>query len=318
MVKAFFKMFDEVYLKNNNRVNEFHKTMKDGEQAEPEKKLLERMKSYMIQSAVTNLWFCTLHGKKATFAEMKNAILLGAITPVLDDLVDEYRLNSNEVWDAITGNSNKLPQKYDAAKFMYNTLNQNSDNSYKPFLSNALQSQDLSLLQLKNEKLGIDSLYKITLKKGGQWTLLYRSILANKLIKPEIEVVLQLGGLLQITNDAFDVYKDFKNGQQTIFTNAKDIKQIYDHFKNDCINFSTNFLKMDYRRKNKFLALAMIFTILSRAMVCQLQLIKCQVKTGNSFELEKYNRSELICDMEKPINNLRSFWLSIKFLVKII
>jgi hypothetical protein len=316
MTKAFFIMSIEVYLKNNNRVKVFHKSMKQGGQAEPEKKMLDRMKSYMVQSAVTNLWFCTLRGNKAGLTETKNAILLGAITPLLDDLVDEYGSNSLEIWEGITGKSNNLPPEYSIVQNLFNCLNQNCNQDFKKNLLRALESQDLSLLQLKSEKLGIDILYEITLKKGGQWTLLYRSILSNELKKSEKEAVMQLGGLLQITNDAFDVYKDFKNGQQTIFTNARDIQQIYDHFKIECCNFSGTFLKMDYGRKNKLLALAMILTIVSRAMVCQFQLIKCQLKTGNRFELEKYNRGELICDMENPINILRSFWISVKCLSK--
>lgn len=53
--------------------------------------------------------------------------------------------------------------------------------------------------------------------------MLYRSVLGTPLISGEEDAIYLLGSILQLANDMFDVYKDFKNGQQTVFTNTEDV-----------------------------------------------------------------------------------------------
>lgn len=66
------------------------------------------------------------------------------------------------------------------------------------------------------------------------------------------------------------------------------------------------FLALAYPFKNIRQTQLKIFVILSRGMVCIDQLIACQKSTDNIFLLERYNRVDLICDMEKVVNIKKS------------
>ena len=72
------------------------------------------------------------------------------------------------------------------------------------------------------------------------------------------------------------------------------------------------FKSLDYSKKNIEKCLMEISTITSRGMVCLNQLIVLQKEKG-VFNIENYMRKELICDMEKFRNILKSFKYSVQF-----
>ena len=51
---------------------------------------------------------------------------------------------------------------------------------------------------------------------------------------------------------------------------------------------------------------------LSRVLVCLDQFEKLQSSTGNQFLIEKYSRQQMICDMQKPKNQLKAINYSLK------
>jgi hypothetical protein len=165
-------------------------------------------------------------------------------------------------------------------------------------------AQDNSAEQLSKHILSKEELEKIMVEKGGYATLLYRSILDHPLKKGEEAAILQLGGTLQLINDAFDIYKDHEQGIQTLLTTATDIHAIANDFDERIKSVFTSFIQLDYEPKNIRKTLLQLATVLSRGKVCFQQLQSLQNGQSN-FELKNFTRKELICDMQK-LKNIKS------------
>ena len=259
----------------------------------------KRIGFYTTQSAITNHWFCTLRGQKPTQAEQRKALLIGAITPLLDDAVDDLHLTSTKLLQALNDANQvqfALPAK------MYRELISDQNHAFTEAFKTALQAQDASLKQLQEPELTDQELIAITAAKGGSWTFLYRTVLGHPILKGEKEAIYELGYLMQLTNDAFDVYKDLQNGQQTLFTNAVEIEPLKAIYLDQLDKIKATFQTLNYNRKNTQYALLAMSAIGARGLVCIDQLLACQHFTNGAFRLHEYSRKQLICDMEKPAN----------------
>jgi len=300
----------KIYVFNKFRTNQLIKELNEylnKFDLDLNKNQIKRIHFYTIQSCITNSWFCMLRGKKANSIERKHAIYLGAITPLLDDLVDLRKLNSIEIINLIQNGKSKNSTEILLIRYLYGKLLKDCTANFKLQFNQALKSQDISLKQLERQKLSESELFEITKNKGANWTLLYRTILKNELQHAEKEAISTLGELLQLTNDAFDVFKDFKNGQQTVFTNCYDLSPIYKQFNDLIWQMIEQFSKTEFSRKNTKRSIIQIMLVVSRGIVCLEQLLECQKRTHDLFQIEKYRRKELICDMEKPINIIKLF-----------
>ncbi len=302
IINISISLFSKVYVFNRIRtkklireLNKFLAKFKhtlNGEQ-------IKRIQFYTIQSCLTNSWFCQLRGKRSNSSEIRKAIYLGAITPLLDDLVDSEKINSYQILEQIHSVNNESSGIMQIISYLYHEITTDCGEEFKLIFTEALIAQDDSISQLQKEKLNHHELFKITKRKGENWTLLYRNILHNQLITGEKEAIRTLGCLLQLTNDAFDIYKDYKNGQQSIYTNADNLEPLYQQFNQLTNQMIAQFMETEYSTKDKRKAIFQIMLIISRGIVCLQQLLLCQKKTDNRFKIEIYSRKELICDMEK-------------------
>lgn len=266
----------------------------------------KRIAFYTAQSAITNHWFCTLRGQKPTQAEQRKALLVGAITPLLDDAVDDLHLTSAKLFQAL--NDGNQVQFALQAK-MYHELISDQNRTFTEAFKTALKAQDASLKQLQEPELTDQELIAITSAKGGSWTFLYRTVLGHPILEGEKEAIYELGYLMQLTNDAFDVYKDLQNGQQTLFTNAVEVEPLKAIYLDQLDKIKATFQALNYDQKNIQDVLLAISAIGARGLICINQLLACQHFTKGAFRPHEYSRKQLICDMEKPAN----IWKSIQY-----
>jgi len=277
------------------------------------KKKTERIRSYIIQMILLSSWTCVLRGQKLKKEEKLKTIYLGAFIPLFDDLTDDLKLTSSEIFAAF--NKEDLTTNRDVliAKYLFGRLMENHGPNFKQIFFVALKAQDQSLQQLEKKQLDDDELKKITKEKGGNSTLLHRLLLNDSLKPGEADAIIQLGYAFQQVNDMFDVYKDHKNEQQTLFTNSKNIKVNDDLYQTTIQEVTSRFLTLDYKKENIKKCLIQISTILGRGQVCIDQLKALQEKSGGTFEIETFKREQLICDMEKLSNVFKSFNYSVQF-----
>lgn len=309
MPTTYIKLGIEVFLINKLRTNKFIKELNKQSKIHHfsfDKDQISRIRYYTIQSSLTNSWFSSLTGYKIDNDEIQKGLYLGALTPMMDDLTDDFGLNYAEIVKRLNMQNDSASDSINFAGYLFKTVSEKADNTFLKYFAKAMKAQDDSLKQFQKNRLSFEELYKITFDKGGYFTLLYRSVLKKDIIKGEEEAIYLLGGILQLTNDMFDVYKDYENGQQTLFTNTHDIEKLRDLYLHLIDDMIVKFWELEYPFRQKKEALLKIFTVLSRGIVCMNQLLNCQRKTDNIFELEKYTRADLICDMEKVSNIIKS------------
>ena len=157
----------------------------------------------------------------------------------------------------------------------------------------------------KSEGINHPEINNITLNKGGVSTLLFRSIFNEVLSGQEKQLMFKLGGLFQLENDIFDVYKDYTDGIKTLVTTEKNIKNLRDIYLNLVEEVFNLVHQTNYLTTNKATFKRIIYLVFCRGLVCLDMLEKNQEATENVFNLGEYKRNELICDMEKPMNIIK-------------
>lgn len=258
--------------------------------------------------AVLGEAFCALHSKNMSSAERKTSTCQGAMTGLFDDFFDktERRPASIEAMLAsscIASDSNEELFLF----FFQNALDTVPDKTKMLDALNKVHEAQTGSMKQVSEMISIEEISNITFEKGGTSLLFYRTAFSPHPSKLEEKLLYQLGAMMQLANDIFDVYKDREKGIRTLVTETNNIDEIVSIFKDGLSNSrsilaQTGFAAKACTRFFEILSLA----IFSRAMVCLHQLKQLQIRTGGSFTVQQYSRKDLICDMQKPGNLLRS------------
>ena len=261
--------------------------------------------------------FCALRGESMTDKERLASTCQGAMTGLGDDFFDKHRLSEQGVKDFI-----EKPEL-----FTGNTASEKLFlNFYKTALANAPQPTQMQeqiykvfyaqLLSKQQDKPGLsyEVIKDITIRKGAESLLYYRTAFKHPLKNGEQKMLYSLGGLMQLSNDIFDVHKDYQSGVSTLVTTANGIKELRFHYSALLKTGVDAAYKSGYPKKNvsRFLSLLNI-GIFSRCYVCLDQLQRIEKKSGNVFDLNAYSRKDLICDMDTVGNKLKS----LRYLIKI-
>ena len=250
------------------------------------------------------MWFTTLRGYPASPKERRNALLIGAMTPLYDDLMDEKGMTHAEILTA----RNKSDQALCAVQHILDELQQNTLDTdlFLRILEQSGIAQDHSLRQQGRTKLTAEELIRITAEKGAAFTLIYRVILDHPLTVEEEKAIHTLGYLLQLTNDLFDVYKDLNNGQQTLMTLDDHLDLVQTEWEMHLNQFRKQWQALSYPTRAIRQSLVQIALLLGRGQVALDQLIDPVSRTDDRYCPQEYTRQQLICDMEKPSNFLAS------------
>jgi hypothetical protein len=150
-------------------------------------------------------------------------------------------------------------------------------------------------------------IHDTTFFKGGTSLLFYRTAFQPSPSESETDLLYKLGGIMQLANDIFDVYKDRENGTRTLVTEAEHIDDITNLLTSQLAGCIKQSVETGFPAKNikQFLSILSI-GIFSRALVCLEQLKGLEASTGNRFQVHQYTRKQLICDMDTLRNILRS------------
>ena len=274
-------------------------------------KYFKRIFYHGMLGSITNEWFTTLRGSPQTKQEATAGFYLGAATAVYDDLFDHQDYTSKETLEDLAhGRYKKDTVSERLSKLFYDRILDNvaDASDFKSCMIKVGQFQEESKKQ-EDPTITEEEVRRITYEKGGYSVALSRSILAHAYPKGEREAVYLLGCLIQLTDDIFDVRRDFLSQTITLPTGTKDIRLIrkeYDQLMEKCF---AAFRALPYPEKNQDRFIIQIKLIVSRGLVCFDQLERVQQQHSGIFEISKYTRQELVCDMEKPIN----IWRSIRY-----
>ena len=137
--------------------------------------------------------------------------------------------------------------------------------------------------------------------------LFYRASMSHSFMEGEEEALNEMGGLMQFGNDIFDIYKDRISNIQTILTTAKKIEIVRQLFTNQMNKSFALTEQLSYKAKDKKKYLSLVtMSLCSRCFVCLDQLKMNEKATNLVFMPEKYTREQLVCDMDKRRNKIKT------------
>lgn len=273
---------------------------------------ITKIKKYygLAVPAILGEGFCILRGKPLTQRERLTMTYLGSLTGLYDDFFDELHTQENHILELTKNPHESLVENDHESLFIkfYNLALKYSPSSelLKEKFIPVYEAQIQSKLQ-RNSNLSISQLSEVTLLKGGVSLLFYRSALNEVPDKTEEALLYKLGGLMQLENDIFDIYKDYQDNISTLATTIKkveDLRETYTQLHEKVIQLIR---EMRFPIKNKIFFTQYLNLIICRGYVCLDMLEQNEELTNNVFSIKDYSRKHLICDMEKPKNIIKSF-----------
>ena len=173
--------------------------------------------------------FCALRGKKMTEKERLASTCQGAMTGLADDFFDKEKLSEEALIEYIERpqgiEGNTANEKLSLLFYRNALANVPDAAAMRLRLYRVFQAQVLSKKQSKYN-LSAEELKDITLRKGAESLLLYRTAFGNSMKPGEEKMLYCLGGLMQLSNDIFDIHPDLEQHIQTLVTTTKDIRAL--------------------------------------------------------------------------------------------
>ncbi len=186
-----------------------------------------------VQQLIINDSFANFENRTTNTKERENNKLYFILASLYDDLMDE-----NIVSQAVINEMFLHPEKANPNSFSETVLIDThlkllsrvyNKEAYQKVLNNIHQAQTDSLEQLKND-ISLERILSITERKGGYSLLMcrhYIQISANEVID---NCWYQLGGMIQMTNDLYDIYKDAMAGIHTFANTQNEFEKIRDQY----------------------------------------------------------------------------------------
>jgi len=291
------------------------RSLKDGSLDEAD---IKKLRGYygLAVPAVLGEAFAALHGKKMTRNERLCSTAQGAMTGLGDDFFDRQRLSDEGVRALVEnpgGHSGETASEKLFLHFYNTALSIAPDPTAMQKQLLKVFSAQLMSKQQKNGQLSYEVLLDITMRKGAESVLFYRTAFRQPVTDKEERMLYALGGLMQLSNDIFDVYPDLQDGVDTLVTTAKKISGLRILFLSLLQMGQASARRSGYPKEqvNRFLDILSI-GIFSRCLVCLDQLEKNEKRSGGQFRPGTYKRKDLVCDMDTALNK----WRSVKYHIK--
>ncbi|MBL6944017.1 MAG: hypothetical protein ISR56_06570 [Bacteroidales bacterium] len=265
----------------------------------------------MAVPAILGEAFCSLRGKPMSYFERWASTSQGVVTGLFDDFFDDIRLPEEHIVNMVENPELIIPNTSKEKLFLdfYLMALQKSSHPEQVIKQVKLVHQaQVASIEQENQTINKKRIWEITQKKGGDSVLFYRTIYDHLYAKDEKEALFQLGSLMQLENDIFDIYKDYKYGIATLpttFLRVADTRSLYAEQMNLMIELCH---RMDYPKKQVVQFLDRLMPVINRGFVCLDQYQHLEDNNCGVFNLASFTRKQLICDMEKPKNFFRTIF----------
>jgi len=277
----------------------------------------KKIKDYygLAVPAILGEAFCALRGRNMSQRERLASTCQGAMTGLFDDFFDRQNLPGEELKTLLEtqsggyGNSNEKLFLH-----FYNTALSNCSDAaaMKKRLWQVYEAQVESKKQA-GTLLTESEIKDITIRKGAYSLLFYRAGFDHVLSSAEEALLYQVGALMQLCNDIFDVYKDRQQNIATLVTTAENISTVRSlflsmHEEAKVLAFKSGYTKTAVQQCWRRLSIG----VFSRSLVCLDQLESKEKLSGGKFTPAAYNRKDLICDMELAVNK----WRAVRYYIR--
>ena len=150
-----------------------------------------------------------------------------------------------------------------------------------------------------------EELYQITYQKSYHSVLLFCAVLDHYPENDIVEMLYPMAGLLQLTNDAFDVYKDVNNGIYTIPNLYRNFDKLQQQFMADVAAFNRMLRKLPFPRHAKGSYSITIHALHAMGWIAIDQLKENTAGVRSVAELASLGRKALVCDMDSLRQKMR-------------
>lgn len=259
--------------------------------------------------AIVGEGFCTLRRKAMSDRERMASTFQGALTGLYDDFFDKTRLKEDKILSMMNDPKSYQPNSSLEQLFIHFLSRVIENLPDKEYFEHAFMKVYISQINSREqteEDLSFEQLKQITFEKGGNSLLFYRSIFDGIPGKAEEEAIYNAGALMQIGNDLFDVWKDFPQQIRTMVTDCIHIKEVRKVFRQQLKVTIQSFERSGFPEKNIKKYIHKLLLGISRCFVCMDQLEMLEQKSNGIFLPVVYTREEMLCDMEKRGNMVRS------------
>jgi len=251
-----------------------------------------------------------LTGKKLNVEEQKRIILLSVLGPLFDDLLDERVLNNEQI-DLLLAKPEEYVPVNEAdrlVKKIYLELLRLTPQStqFTKHLQEACYWQQASLKQL-SPNITEDELHQITYNKSYYAILLYCAVLDHYPNQETLKVVYHVSGLMQLTNDAFDVWKDVHNGIYTLPNLYPNFEKLQQQFMADVAQINHTLSQLPYTVKAKQTYAITVHSLHAMGWMALEQLKEVTTGISTFAELSTMSRKTLVCDMDSIQQKMK--WL---------
>gem|GEM_PF-7078199 len=269
----------------------------------------KRLRTYLVLFLVFEYLFETLLGKSLPKAAKERSTLLATLTPYFDDWTDDTSLDFENLPDFLAQTPSLIQTPADACAYLFSTSSCTWDTHWKA----VADAQLLSRAQ-KSGTLEEFELWDIMEKKGSSSVLLGWTVVTEQEGGAAMKRCSHsLGMFAQLLNDLFDVWKDREDGIATVVTNLIEIDQlgpVYDRVFEVLIDQIAD-VKTRGWAKQKTIGFLVIGYALGR--VALRQLVQLQQRNKGRFEVYRFDRSELVCDMALWRNRLAFAWEVLRY-----
>ncbi|NQW78523.1 MAG: hypothetical protein HQ449_04335 [Chitinophagaceae bacterium] len=273
-----------------------------------QKTLDKIVKRYSIQQHFINDSFSSLYGRNNNVNEKERNLLYFIMVSVYDDFLDDKTLTLEQIDSIFYHPEAFAPQTFFEKVFIYThtrLLNDVADKAqyFKDFEGLHIAQKD-SLEQF-NPLVSDEALLSITTRKGGYCLLMCRHYLDTPYLPEADTTWYALGGVIQLTNDLYDIYKDMQEGIITLAIKAKQYEAIFAlyHKHAQALNESIRQLPVKSKRKSD---LSIILNVIAAfGYVALDNLARLQGNNASLPAFETLARKELIIDMEKNTNRFK-------------
>jgi hypothetical protein len=251
-----------------------------------------------------------LTGKKLSEEEHKRIILLSVFGPLFDDLFDDHILNYEQITSLVTKPEAYVAQnKTDqlaAALYLELLRGMPRRQQFIEHLQAVAHWQQESLKQLNNT-ITETALQEITYKKSYYAVLLFCALLDNYPDQKILEILYPAAGLMQLTNDAFDVWKDVHKGVYTLPNLYRNFSPLQQLFLAETSSINEQLWQLPYPAKAKQTFAIIIHSLHAMGWMSLEQLKQVTAGITSTEELKQLSRQELVCDMDSLQQQLK--WL---------
>jgi len=266
----------------------------------------EKIKKFQgIQQYIINDSFANLENRNTNTKERENNKLYFILASLYDDLMDENIVNQAVLNEMFLNPSQAKPGSFSETVLIDTHLKLlslvHNKEAYQKVLNSIHQAQIDSLEQLKSD-ISLDRILSITERKGGYSLLMCRHYIEMSNNENIDNCWYQLGGMIQMTNDLYDIYKDTVAGIHTFANTQNEFDNIRNQYVSQIHKYKTSVEKLDYDDSKKLIFQIKLSLIPALGFVALENLKQLQGKNERLNPFKAYPRKDLIIDMEKIKN----------------